>query len=87
MERFSQLMGDDEDEEEQVHSNDDKAIVDDSDEKQESALESEVQSLVSEEVEQESPSLLLHMKLPRKSTILLKSKDRARERNSSFRPR
>lgn len=56
MERFSQLMGDDEDEEEQVHSNDDKAIVDDSDEKQESALESEVQSLVSEEVEQESPS-------------------------------
>lgn len=55
MERFSQLMGDDEDEE-QVHSNDDKAIVDDSDEKQESALESEVQSLVSEEVEQESPS-------------------------------
>lgn len=56
MERFSQLMGDDEDEEEQVHSNDDKAIVDDSDEKQESALESVVQSLVSEEVEQESPS-------------------------------
>lgn len=56
MERFSQLMGDDEDEEEQVHSNDDKAIVDDSDEKQESALESEVQSTVSEEVEQESPS-------------------------------
>ena len=55
IERFSQLMGDDEDEE-QVHSNDDKAIVDDSDEKQESALESEVQSLVSEEVEQESPS-------------------------------
>ena len=54
IERFSQLMGDDEDEE-QVHSNDDKAIVDDSDEKQESALESEVQSLVSEEVEQESP--------------------------------
>lgn len=51
IERFSQLMGDDEDEE-QVHSNDDKAIVDDSDEKQ----ESEVQSLVSEEVEQESPS-------------------------------
>lgn len=57
MERFSQLMGDDEDEEEQVHSNDDKAIVDDSDEKQESALESEVQSTVSEEVEQESPSI------------------------------
>lgn len=56
MERFSQLMGDDEDEEEQVHSNDDKAIVDDSDEKQESALENVVQSLVSEEVEQESPS-------------------------------
>ncbi len=56
MERFSQLMGDDEDEEEQVRNNDDKAIVDDSDEKQESALESEVQSLVSEEVEQESPS-------------------------------
>ena len=56
MERFSQLMGDDEDEEEQVHSNDDKAIVDDSDEKQESALETEVQSLVSEEVEQELPS-------------------------------
>lgn len=56
MERFLQLMGDDEDEEEQVHSNDDKAIVDDSDEKQESALESVVQSLVSEEVEQESPS-------------------------------
>lgn len=56
MERFSQLMGDDEDEEEQVHSNDDKAIVDDSDEKQESALESEVQSTVSEEVGQESPS-------------------------------
>lgn len=56
MERFSQLMGDDEDEEEQVHSNDDKAIVDDSDEKQESALESKVQSLVSEEVEQEPPS-------------------------------
>lgn len=56
MERFSQLMGDDEDEEEQVHSNDDKAIVDDSDEKQESALESVVQSLVSEEVEQELPS-------------------------------
>ena len=55
IERFSQLMGDDEDEE-QVHSNDDKAIVDDSYEKQESALESEVQSLVSEEVEQESPS-------------------------------
>ena len=42
MERFSQLMGDDEDEEEQVHSNDDKAIVDN--------------STVSEEVEQESPS-------------------------------
>lgn len=56
MERFSQLMGDDEDEEEQVHSNDDKAIVDDSNEKRESALESEVQSTVSEEVEQESPS-------------------------------
>lgn len=56
IERFSQLMGDDEDEEEQVHSNDDKAIVDDSDEKQESALENVVQSLVSEEVEQESPS-------------------------------
>lgn len=56
MERFSQLMGDDEDEEEQVRNNDDKAIVDDSDEKQESALESEVQSLVLEEVEQESPS-------------------------------
>lgn len=56
MERFSQLMGDDEDEEEQVHSIDDKAILDDSNEKQESALESEVQSLVSEEVEQESPS-------------------------------
>lgn len=56
MERFSQLMGDDEDEEEQVDSNDDKAIVDNSNEKQESALESEVQSLVSEEVEQESPS-------------------------------
>lgn len=56
MERFSQLMGDDEDEEEQVRNNDDKAIVDDSDEKQEIALESEVQSLVSEEVEQESPS-------------------------------
>ena len=56
MERFSQLMGDDEDEEEQVHSNDDKAIVDDSDEKQEGALESEVQSTVSEEVGQESPS-------------------------------
>lgn len=56
MERFSQLMGDDEDEEEQVHSNDDKAIVDDSNEKRESALESEVQSTVSEDVEQESPS-------------------------------
>lgn len=56
MERFSQLMGDDEDEEEQVHSNDGKAIVDDSDEKQESALESEMQSTVSEEVEQKSPS-------------------------------
>lgn len=56
MERFSQLMGDDEDEEEQVHSNDDKAIVDNSNEKRESALESEVQSTVSEEVEQESLS-------------------------------
>lgn len=56
MERFSQLMGDDEDEEEQVHSIDDKAIVDDSNEKRESALESEVQSTVSEEVEQKSPS-------------------------------
>lgn len=56
MERFSQLMGDDEDEEEQVHSIDDKAILDDSNEKRESALESEVQSTVSEEVEQKSPS-------------------------------
>ena len=56
MERFSQLMGDDEDEEGQVLSNDDKAIVDDSDEKPESALKSEMQSSVSEEVEQESPS-------------------------------
>lgn len=56
MERFSQLMGDDEDEEEQVRNNDDNAIVDDSDEKQESALESKVQSAVPEEVEQESPS-------------------------------
>ena len=56
MERFSQLMGDDEDEEEQVHSNDDKAIVDDSDENPESGLESEIQSTVSEEVGQESPS-------------------------------
>lgn len=56
MERFSQLMGDDEDEEEQVHSIDDKAIVDDSNEKRESALESEVQLTVSEEVEQKSPS-------------------------------
>ncbi len=56
MERFSQLMGDDEDEEEQVCSYDDKAIVDDSDEKPESALKSEMQSSVSEDVEQESPS-------------------------------
>lgn len=56
IERFSQLMGDDEDEEEQVRNNDDNAIVDDSDEKQESALESKVQSAVPEEVEQESPS-------------------------------
>lgn len=56
MERFSQLMGDDEDEEEQVHSIDDKAILDDSNEKREGALESEVQSTVSEEVEQKSPS-------------------------------
>ncbi len=56
MERFSQLMGDDEDEEEQVHSIDDKAILDDSNEKRESALESEVQSTVSEDVEQKSPS-------------------------------
>ena len=56
MERFSQLMGDDEDEEEQVRSYDDKVIVDDSDEKSESALKSETQSPVSEEVEQESPS-------------------------------
>lgn len=56
MERFSQLMGDDEDEEEQVCSYDDKAIVDDSDEKPESALKSETQSSVSEDVEQESPS-------------------------------
>lgn len=56
MERFSQLMGDDEDEEGQVCSYDDKAIVDDSDEKPESALKSEMQSSVSEDVEQESPS-------------------------------
>lgn len=56
IERFSQLMGDDEDEEEQVRSYDDKAIVDDSDEKPENALKSETQSSVSEEVGQESPS-------------------------------